>query len=296
MCFITLRTLRMPFLRLVTLTALLCSAPLAAEPLIYPLHSQGDDPEAYVVELLHLALARSGGDYQLQPTPRPMAQSRAEQALEQNDGTVQVMWTMTTREREENLLPIRIPIYKGLIGWRIPLVRREDKDWLGKVQSLEDLKAMRFGQRADWPDTRILRDNGLQVITSQSYDSLFRMLDAGRFDLFPREVVVAWNEQARSSQEGLALEVDEHIVIHYPTAFYFFTSRARADLASAIERGLEAMVADGSYEQLFQQHHGATLQRAALHKRKVIELQNPELPPQTPFQREELWYRPNAPQ
>lgn len=286
----------MSIARLATLLALFCAAPLAAETLIYPQHSNGVDPEAYVVELLRQALVKSGGDYQLQPSHRPMPQSRAEQSLEQNDGMVQLMWTMTTKAREESLLPIRIPIYKGLIGWRVPLVRREDKDWLAKVQGVNDLKPMRFGQRADWPDTRILRDNGLQVITSQSYDSLFRMLDAGRFDLFPREVVVAWDEQTRAAQQGLALEVDEHIVIHYPTAFYFFTSRARADLATAIERGLETMIADGSFEALFQQYHGETLKRAGLERRRVIELENLDLPPQTPFQREELWYRPNAPQ
>ena len=281
--------------RLAALLALVCALPLAAEPLTYPRHSSGADPEAYVVELLRQALARSGGDYQLQPSPRPMPQSRAEQSLEQNDSAVQLMWSMTTRAREDVLLPIRIPLYKGLIGWRVPLVRREDKDWLAQVRSLDDLKPMRFGQRADWTDTRILRDNGLQVITSQSYESLFRMLGAGRFDLFPREVVVAWNEQAQAARDGLALEVDEHIVIHYPTAFYFFTSRARADLAGTIERGLEAMIADGSFEALFQQHHGATLERARLDTRRVIELENLDLPAQTPFRRPELWYRPNAP-
>jgi ABC-type amino acid transport substrate-binding protein len=289
------RTQRMSITRLASLLALLAAMPLAAETLTYPRHSNGVDPEAYVVELLRQALAKSGDDYQLRPSPRHMAQSRAEQSLEQNDGSVQLMWTMTTKAREESLLPVRIPIYKGLIGWRVPLVRREDKDWLAKVQSAADLKPLRIGQRADWPDTRILRSNGLQVITSQSYDSLFRMLDAGRFDLFPREVVVAWDEQAQAAKAGLNLEVDEHIVIHYPSAFYFFTSRARADLASDIEHGLEAMIADGSFEALFQHYHGATIKRAGLERRRVIELENPDLPPQTPFQSEELWYRPNAP-
>lgn len=287
----------MPRTHRLQLFALLCLATsVCAESLTYPRHSSGADPEAYVVELLQQALARSGGDYQLQPSPSPMTQSRAEQSLEQNDGRVQLMWTMTTRTREEILLPVRIPIYRGLIGWRIPLVRAEDRDWLARVHSLGDLKPLRIGQRADWPDTRILRSNGLQVITSQSYDSLFRMLDAGRFDLFPREVVVAWNEQARAEREGLKLMVDEHIVIHYPTAFYFFTSRARADLAIAIERGLEAMLADGSFERLFQQHHGATLERARLPERRVIKLENPDLPTQTPFDRPQLWYQPSAPQ
>jgi ABC-type amino acid transport substrate-binding protein len=296
MMHLSLRTLRMSIARLAALLVLFCATPLAAEPLTYPLHSNGADPEAYVVELLRQALAKSGGDYQLRPSHRPMAQSRAEQSLEQNDGSVQLMWTMTTKAREESLLPIRIPIYKGLIGWRVPLVRREDKDWLAKVHSAADLKPLRIGQRADWPDTRILRGNGLQVITSQSYDSLFRMLDAGRFDLFPREVVVAWDEQAQAAKQGLKLEVDEHIVIHYPSAFYFFTSRARADLAGHIERGLEAMIADGSFDALFQQYHGATIKRAGLERRQVIELENPDLPPQTPHQRQELWFRPSTAQ
>lgn len=35
------------------------------ERLIYPRHSEGRNPEPYVVELLQLALARSGGDYRL---------------------------------------------------------------------------------------------------------------------------------------------------------------------------------------------------------------------------------------
>ena len=292
MSLIARRTLHMPTTRLAVLLALFHLTPGAAEPLTYPLHSDGVDPEAYVVELLQLALAESGGEYALQPSPRSMTQSRAEQSLEQNDGRVQVMWAMTSKAREEILLPVRIPIYRGLIGWRIPLVRAEDRHWLSRTHSLADLKPLRIGQRADWPDTRILRSNGLQVLTSQSYDSLFRMLDAGRFDLFPREVVVVWDEQARAESAGLKLAVDEHIVLHYPTAFYFFTSRARADLAETIERGLESMLADGSFERLFQQHHGATLERAQLAKRRIIELDNPDLPAHTPFQRTQLWYQP----
>lgn len=89
--------------------------------------------------------------------------------------------------------------------------------------------------------------------------------------------------------------VDEHVVLHYPTALYFFTSRARADLAADIERGLEAMIADGSFERLFEVHHGATLRQARLDRRLVIELQNPDLPQLTPFSRRELWHQPVAP-
>lgn len=264
----------------------------ATEQLSYPLHSDGVDPETYALALLTAALERSPGRYQLQPTPMPMAQSRALLAIEHDSKNVQVIWTMTTREREERLLPIRIPIYRGLIGWRVVLQRQADAGQLAAVQDIAALKQFSFGQRHDWPDTAILRANGLQVITSQHYQGLFQMLDAGRFKLFPREIVVAWQEQARAAANGLHLSVDEHLLLHYPSAFYFFTSRNRPDLASDIERGLEAMIADGSFQSLFEQYHGDTLRQAKLHNRRVIELHNPDLPPATPFNRKALWLQP----
>lgn len=280
---------------LLTLMAI-CLLPLgtlsAAETLFYPRDTRAGDPEAYVVELLHLAIAHAPIRYQLQPSSEAMNQARAQLMLEHNDAQLQIMWAMTTREREERLLPIRIPIYKGLIGWRVNLLRQEQAQLLSQVKSLDDLKTIRFGQRHDWPDTPLLRANGLQVISSPSYEGLFAMLAAGRFDAFPREVVTAWQEQARAVQNGQTLVVDEHVVLHYPSAFYFFTSRQRPELAEQIRLGLEAAIADGSFEALFQRYHGATLRNAHLEQRQVIELNNPELPAATPFTRQELWYQP----
>ncbi|WNF45027.1 transporter substrate-binding domain-containing protein [Pseudomonas sp. SG20056] len=277
---------------LLVLALLFLPTSQATERLNYPLHSDGIDPEAYALALLTAALERTPGRYQLQPTPVPMAQSRALLAIEHDSKSVQVMWTMTTREREVRLLPIRIPIYRGLIGWRVLLQRSAEAEQLATVRNLDELKRFSFGQRHDWPDTAILRANGLKVVTSQHYRGLFQMLAAGRFDLFPREVVVAWQEQVHALENGLALSIDNHLLLHYPTAFYFFTSRNRADLAADIERGLEAMIADGSFQRLFEQYHGDTLRQANLHQRRIIELHNPDLPPATPFARKELWFQP----
>jgi len=277
---------------LLVLALLFLPTSQATERLNYPLHSDGIDPEAYALALLTVALERTPGRYQLQPTPVPMAQSRALLAIEHDSKSVQVMWTMTTREREVRLLPIRIPIYRGLIGWRVLLQRSAEAEQLATVRNLDELKRFSFGQRHDWPDTAILRANGLKVVTSQHYRGLFQMLAAGRFDLFPREVVLAWQEQAHAVENGLALSIDNHLLLHYPTAFYFFTSRNRADLAADIDRGLEAMITDGTFQRLFEQYHGDTLRQANLHQRRIIELHNPDLPPATPFARKELWFQP----
>ena len=250
----------------------------AGERLIYPRHSEGRNPEPYVVELLQLALARSGGDYRLEPSAQPMPQSRAQLRLEQDDPGLQVMWAQSRDDLEETLLPIRIPIYRGLIGWRIPLVSAAHKDLLASVRTLDDL--------------RRLRANGLEVKTSQNYESLFRMLDAGRFEVFPREVVVIDGELEDASRAGLHLAIDQHLALHYPAAFYFFVSRQRPELAEAIRQGLEKAIADGSFERLFERHFKTRLEKLALRQRRIIELKNPYLPGKTPFQREALWYRP----
>lgn len=79
----------------------------AGERVIYPRHSEGRNPEPYVVELLQLALARSGGDYRLEPSAQPMPQSRAQLRLEQDDPGLQVMWAQSRDDLEETLQPIR---------------------------------------------------------------------------------------------------------------------------------------------------------------------------------------------
>jgi len=283
----------MPFhLPLLLLLLLGTSTAQGSELLHYPRHSQDVEPEAYALELLEQALAHHPGRYRLQATARPMTQSRALHALQHDTGAIQVMWTMTTQDREDALRAIRIPIDKGLIGWRIALLRSGQEQLLAQVHSLEQLHGLRFGQRHDWPDTEILRSNGLTVVTSPNYDGLFEMLAARRFELFPRELVVAWDELQRAQDRGLALSIDPHLVIHYPTAFYFFTSRQREDLARDIEAGLEAMLADGRFEQLFQANHGPSLRRADLPSRQLIRLHNPQLPAGTPLERQELWFNP----
>ena len=158
------------------------------------------------------------------------------------------------------------------------------------MRTIEDLRRLRAGQGHDWPDTTILRHQGLPVETSSSYDSLFLMLRAERFDYFPRAVLEANAELQHMHIDDLTL--DRHLVLHYPTALYFFFSPQKPQLADTVRQGLELALADGSFDRLFQQHHADDLRRARLDQRRIIELDNPLLPPHTPLQRRELWYHP----
>ncbi len=215
-----------------------------------------------------------------------MEQSRALAELEL-DRSVDVVWTMTSAERETRLLPIRIGIDKGLMGWRIALLAKGQEQLLTPVKNLQDLQGFRAGQGHDWPDRRILENSNLPVITSSSYHSLFLMLAAGRFDYFPRSLLEI-DEELKSHQQ-LDLVADPNLLLHYPTVSYFFVAPDNQKLADTISRGLEQSLADGSFDQLFYRYYGEILRRANIAQRRIIELSNPLLPSATPLNRTELW-------
>lgn len=241
----------------------------------------------YPLQLLQEALAASGQKFRLQPSGQDMVQSRVLKEIAA--GNVDVYWSMTSVEREEQLLPIRIPLDKGLNGWRLLLIRAEQQAKMQQVQSLEQLKKLTFIQGHDWPDTKILQHNGLRVLTSAHPPQLYDMLKKQRAEAFPRAVFEAYFDVAR---EPDVFKVERDLVLVYPSAVYFFVRRDNQSLALAIERGLRRLIASGRFEQLFRQRYGAVIRQAHLEQRRQIRLENPLLPPQFPLAEPALWYLP----
>jgi hypothetical protein len=240
----------------------------------------------YPVRLLELALKKSAADFTIQPYHRPMPQGAALSRLASGQG-VNVVWSMTSKEREEHLLPIRIPVDKGLFGYRVPLVREQNRTHLASVQTVQDLRNFAAGQGHDWPDRDILQGNGLRVVTSTAAEGLFPMLQAGRFDYFPRSVLELVDEAEHMSKYQIA--PDERLLLYYPAAIYFFVNKKDAALARVIEAGLNRALADGSFDALFFERFGDVIKRANMRGRTLIALNNPLLPPETPLTRKGLW-------
>ena len=247
---------------------------------------EGDHRYDYALQLLRLALSKSGGGYQIQLAETSMNQER--QVVEIEAGrNLDVGPIPSSADREKRLLPIRIPINKGVLGWRLGLIRKGDEGLFAGVATLEQLKAIRLAQGQEWPDTQILRANGIPVITAPKYEGLFKMLAGKRFDYFPRSVMEIWDEQALNDS---TLEIEPHLALHYFYDAYFMVNRDNAKLEKDIRDGLERAIADGSFDKLFEQYYGERLRKAHLETRTVIELKNPLLTPGTPSDRPELWY------
>ncbi|CAM3801144.1 substrate-binding periplasmic protein [Roseateles saccharophilus] len=243
---------------------------------------------SHPAQLLRLALAAAGMPVELEPSPESLTQKRAIFELARSGGTLDVLWTMTSVEREQQARPVRIPIYRGLNGWRLLLASAETAARMREVRTLAELRRFSLVQRLEWPDTNILQANGLDVIESASFDAMFKQLRLGRADAFPRSVKEIWREL---EHQGRGLTVVPDICLHYPAATYYFVAPGNTELAAAIEVGLQRLRVSGELERLLLKHHGEDLARARLGSRRVIELSNPLLPPQTPLDKPELWYR-----
>ena len=59
-----------------------------------------------------------------------------------NQGELDVIWAMTSEQREQELLPIRAPILKGLIGYRIMVIQDTKQQDLTHILSTQQIKAM----------------------------------------------------------------------------------------------------------------------------------------------------------
>ena len=243
----------------------------------------------YPLALLKLALEHSGQAYTLQSSIK-MVQSRSLKELEQGE-LVNVVWSMTSVEREAVFNPIRIPIYKGLYGWRLLLTTKDKLHLFEPLKTPAQLQKLYFVQGDDWPDTQILQDNDFQVSTSTSYDALFNMLAKGRGDAFPRSILeVDWELDQQPGTHTFTTV--PNVVLTYPAAIYFFVNSKHDDLHKAIQTGLEEIHRNGQFNNLFNRYFAKSIANAKLAEKQIIKLENKHLPPLTPVDTRALWFTP----
>ena len=223
-----------------------------------------------------------------------MSERRTLEEMKGGSGSITVIVHGNVAEYEQDLLPIRFPLDKGLLGYRVFLIRSETQSQLDHVNSLDELRQHTIGQGQGWGDVTILRHAGLTVVEGGTYEGLFGMLAAGRFELFSRGVVEVGEELARQKAEHPDFAIERHLLLYYPLTRYFYVNRSPAGeaLARRISEGLERMLRNGSFERMFQAFKAPLEQEIGLRSRLLIRIDNPLQTPETPLSQVELWYDP----
>lgn len=264
----------------------------------HPPESALDKRYEYQWEILRTALERTKekwGPFAMEASSR-MTEQRQAFEMRNATGKLTVMYLSTTPEFERDLIPVRIPVDKNLGGYCVFLVRKEELPRFAGVRTVEDLRRVTFGLGLGWVDVKILKSNGLKVVTGSSYEGLFDMLANGRFDVFLRAAVEVLGEYDERKDRMPGLAIEPGIILYYPLPMYFWfpkTDEGRR-LAERAREGMLGMIEDGTYDRIFMKYQKEKIDRLELKNRRVIKIDNPFLGPETPFEDKRLWFDPKA--
>ncbi|MEP5625102.1 MAG: hypothetical protein ABJP82_21230, partial [Hyphomicrobiales bacterium] len=89
---------------------------------------------------------------------------------------------------EENLITIRIPLRKGLQGYRLFFINKQDQSAFENTNTFEDFQIFPTGSGAQWSTTPLLEASGFNVVKGGSKSELMKMLSARRFVTFGRGI------------------------------------------------------------------------------------------------------------
>jgi len=217
--------------------------------------SEFDISHQYYVGLLRLALQKAANGREI---PKLSATSIIEQrnsiSALTTDKQLEVFWVGTDNTKEQALRPIRIPLERGMMGFRKFTLVRTSKGKFEQVRTLKDLQKFKACLGRDWPDVKILQNAGLPVVLFDQYEDLFKQVNAGACDYFPRGLHEGKAELSLRAALYPNLVRYQDIMLHYPFAVYFFTSKENEALAKWIEDGLEQLISSGELNTYMQQH------------------------------------------
>ena len=264
----------------------------------HPPESSLDVRYLYHWEILRTALEKTKpkwGSYRMVQSP-PMTEQRQAFELKNATGRLTVMYLSTTAEFEKTLVPVRIPVDKNLGGYSVFLIRKTDKGRFANAKTLDDLRRFSYGLGLGWVDVGIMRGNGFNVVTGSSYDGLFEMLVQRRFDVFLRAAVEVLDEYDQRKAKFPDLYIEDGILLYYPLPMYFWFPRTAEGrrLAARAEQGMRMMIADGTYDAIFDKYQRRKIERLRLRQRRLFRIDNPNVGPETPFADKKLWFDPQT--
>lgn len=245
----------------------------------------------YCLALLEIALKNTEKEYGkviIKSVDMQITQGRSLEALEQGK-IIDIDWAATSIEREEKLTAIKIPLFKGLLGYRVPVIDKKNTKYFDKIKTIGELKKMSVVQGTHWPDTEILEYSGFNVIKTPKFENMYALLESGRTDYFLRSMGEAYGEvKARGNKD---LIVYDKIIVAYKSPMYFFVNKKNTPLAERVKKGLLIAIENGEFLN-FMKNHPLTKPIFPLEKYKkslIFEIENPILPKDTPINDKTLW-------
>lgn len=235
------------------------------------------------------ATVEAYGPYDFQYSDLQMSRNRALSYLKEGY-EINVHLAPTRTEWEETVIPVRIPVRKGILSYRLLLINKSDKEMFATIENIEQLKELRAGLGSQWSTTLAMRSSGFNIVTNNDYEGLFKMLEMNRFDYFPRGINEVFGEMESRSALYPEMIIEETLILYLLTPSYFFVSPRYPSLAERIEEGLMIIMGNGIFDEMFKEEFGEILSKASLENRRILVVDNPQLSEETPTDRKSFWF------
>jgi hypothetical protein len=179
-------------------------------------YSDLDPRYRYTYELLLLVIQATEDDFGKAQLQSAKYIKRRDKTLLQlvKDGLIDVMAEAPKPSWDQNLLVVPIPIRRGIQGFRVFIIHRNSQQLMNSVTSIDDLKQLETGSGEQWSTFQILQQAGFKIMTAESYEGLFGMLNKGRFVTFGRGINEAYRELQVYHKQYPNLLVDGEILLN----------------------------------------------------------------------------------
>jgi hypothetical protein len=237
--------------------------------------------QAYELALLDACLsATEVGDnvYSLLLDNKDYPQAEDEGNIFESGCDVLVTVAGNVKFKNKQKIIINMPLAKGLLGYRLLIVRNESLQTFQSLRQSKDLQALSVGVPATWADAELFRQNQFNVVERGTLDDIFIRLRNKEFDFFAlgaNEIEEVFEQHVEPLDD---LSIETSMMIYYPFPLIFYVNPENPSLAKRLETGLRTIMQNGQYETLFYKHHGDVVERLHLKERNIFNLHNSLLP------------------
>ena len=232
----------------------------------------------YEISVARLAADKAGYDLEIIPIP-DVNQERLLRELETGTSRFNLFFTGFSKDRESRFAQVDIPITRGLLGHRAFIARRTALKDFEKIRTLENLKKeISIGSGVGWPDTYIFEAAGFRVVTA-TYENLWRMLSANRYDAFNRGVNEIFIEMEQREDRFADLVIEPTQMVGYKFDYFFYLNKENQQIANDLNEALQHAYLSGEFMDNFTNHPSIKNILVALKesKRNVYYIPNPLL-------------------
>ncbi|EWH08856.1 hypothetical protein DS2_15394 [Catenovulum agarivorans DS-2] len=280
----------------VLLLTLFVAANAVAEITLTAAKGTSDDRKAYTNRLLTAALNANTAHNHFESVKQvSVSYGYDARAYLVSKGQADVTYFPAEKKIERHLIPIRVPLYKGLMGYRFLLIQAKDQTKFDSISNLQQLKRLLKGTGTRWRMTQVYQYHNFAHVKADTNHSLYKMLNVGRFDYTTRGVIEASETQRIIQKRFGNLAIENNILLYTELPIYFFVGADNPALAKRIESGLHSLIKTGKFDKIFAQFFATVPTDLALETRRVLYVENPFLSAESKHNAQTFWQQSSSP-